>query len=163
MIRRCALLVALALAGCPAPTPPAQVRPVIRVGFDPCDECLMTVSEARFAAAYVTQGGETRRFDDIGDMLRYRAAHPEAVARFWVQDFQGGGWLPAAEAHFVQCAALRTPMSSGLVALSTSAAAAALASEKQGRVLGFDALLLLPAAQIGVVDSAARSARPAAE
>ena len=43
--------------------------PEILYGQDSCDECAMIINIQRYAASYVTEGGDVRRVDDIGGML----------------------------------------------------------------------------------------------
>jgi copper chaperone NosL len=97
----------------------------------------MIINEARFAAAYVTKQGTTRRFDDIGDMLFFYATHAEDVAVFWVHDYETASWLHAAPAYFVMSKAIHTPMAHGVVAVSAKERAQALAGQTQGEVLTF--------------------------
>lgn len=98
--------------------------PEIRYGEDVCDQCGMIISEPRFAAAYVTTEGETRRFDDIGDMIMYHMEMGEDVAVFWVHDFETAEWLRADEATLAYIEDLITPMGSGLIAFADPDAAA---------------------------------------
>ena len=58
----------LALAGCGGAADTTQ-PPEILYGQDVCDECDMIISEEKYAAAYWTEEGEARRFDDVGEML----------------------------------------------------------------------------------------------
>jgi copper chaperone NosL len=115
--------------------------PVIRYGEDICDHCQMIISEARFAASYVTEAREVRRFDDIGNMMLHLAEKKEAVAVFWVHDYESEEWLPAEEAHFVVSSAIHTPMGHGVVALASAERAASLAEEWDGRVFQFNELV----------------------
>ncbi|GIX48543.1 MAG: hypothetical protein KatS3mg131_2754 [Candidatus Tectimicrobiota bacterium] len=130
------LLLALLGAGCRSSVDP-DAPPDIRYGEDACDQCRMLISEPRYAAAYVTRQGEVRRFDDIGDMLLYDAAHGEEVLRFWVHDYATAAWLPAAQAVFVYSRALSTPMAHGIVAFGDPQPARELAARVQGEILSF--------------------------
>jgi copper chaperone NosL len=114
--------------------------PDIRYGEDVCDLCGMIISEARFAAGYITAEGETRRFDDIGNMVAYHLEMGEDVAVFWVHDYETAVWLRADEATLAYVADLITPMGSGLVAFADpDAAAEAVAGG--GEVMDFPTLL----------------------
>lgn len=127
---------AILLISC-QPRPSLEAPPEIRYGEDVCDLCHMIINEARFAAAYVTRQGEVRRFDDIGDLVAYHAAHAEAVAAFWVHDYDTEEWLRAEQATFVVSDAFHTPMGHGIVAVADAARAQELAASVEGRVVAF--------------------------
>ena len=101
----------------------------------------MIISDPRFASSYVTQQGETRRFDDIGDMLIFHSEQGEDVAGFWVHDYETEEWVRADDAFFVASDAITTPMDHGVVAFSQESRAEAMAVEVQGMVMDFDGLL----------------------
>lgn len=140
MTRRTFLLVlcAFGVTGCQGSQ---EQTPPIRYGRDRCDQCGMIISEARFAAAYLTRHGQWRFFDDLGDMLAYHSAHGEDVAVFWVHDYETDRWLKATEAFFVKSSELPTPMGHGIVAVGSRERAEELASRVQGQVLTFTELL----------------------
>ncbi len=137
-------LMSVITLGCAGPSVQLDKPPDIRYGEDMCDQCRMIISEARFAAAYVTSSGEVRRFDDIGGMLRFRAEHNEDVAVYWVHDYETEEWLKADQAYFVVSDGVQTPMGFGIVALGDRQRAQRLAEEKQGKVLTFEELLAQP-------------------
>lgn len=97
--------------------------PEILYGQDVCDECNMIINEPRHAAAYVTAGGEARRFDDIGDMLAYNQRNQADVHQFWVHDYNTEAWVKAAEAFFVVRSGQPTPMGWGILAFADQASA----------------------------------------
>lgn len=112
--------------------------PRIAYGEDVCDECSMIIAEERFAAAYVTVDGKSRRFDDIGGMLNYDREHGEDVAVYWVHDINSHTWLDAADAFFVVESGLVTPMGHGVVACADEMTAEAVAyGTDEARILGF--------------------------
>ncbi len=115
--------------------------PEIRLGEDVCDACGMIISEARFAAAYYTDTGEVRQFDDIGDMCRYQLQNGENVARFWVHDYDTEEWIQAENAVFVRGDGLYTPMASGIVAFSNPDRASEFAGGANGQTMSFDRLM----------------------
>ena len=110
--------------------------PDIRYGEDSCERCLMIINEARFATAYVTDAGETRRFDDIGGMVAYIDEISEDVAVFWVHDFDSEEWLKAQEAFYVE-SQQQTPMGFGIIAFADQQRADQWAAENDGVVLSF--------------------------
>jgi len=130
------------LAACtPGPTEPSP--PEIIYGQDVCDACGMIISEARFAAGAVLEDGETLKFDDIGDMLRYQGSHPDLeVAAWFVHDTPSEAWLNAVAATYVVSPAISSPMGSGLAAFADPGPAASFAAEVDGEVLGWDQIRL---------------------
>ncbi len=111
--------------------------PQIVYGVDPCDRCLMIINEARFAAAYITGSGETRRFDDIGGMAAYKDEVKEDIVAYWVHDFETESWLKAEDAFFVG-SEQQTPMGFGIVAFSDQQAAKKWSDEHGGTMLTFE-------------------------
>jgi copper chaperone NosL len=114
-----ALLGAAALAcGTPGPVP-------IVFGEAPCDHCHMTIVDRRFAAELVTRTGKVYAFDDAGCLATFTVSGlvgPEQVHSAWVTDFRRPGTLlPAQDAIFLRTEAVRTPMSSSLVAVPRAA------------------------------------------
>lgn len=132
----CLLLVSLFIMGCSSDRS-LDTPPDIRYGEDICDQCRMIISEARFAAGYVTTQGTERRFDDIGDMLLFHTKHAEDVAVFWVHDYDTEEWIRADQAFFVLSKALHTPMGHGVVATRTQSRATEIATRTKGVVLSF--------------------------
>lgn len=135
-----ALLLGACAQGASSPAPPE-----IRYGEDLCDECNMIISDARFAAAYayeVSPGRyESKAFDDIGDMLLHAEKHTDdAVAEWYVHDYDSEEWLDASAAHYVMSADLPTPMGYGIIAYADAAAADTKAAEVSGMILSWDEL-----------------------
>jgi copper chaperone NosL len=120
-----------------------DATPEIAYGRDLCDQCGMSIDEARFAASYVTESGETRRFESISDMFAYDLEHNETVYRYWVHDFETEEWVRGDEASFILSDNIITPMGVGLVAAATQERADAIAAEWDGTVLSFDYVMTL--------------------
>lgn len=140
MTRRAFLAVffSLSLSGCQSSR---ERFPQIRYGRDTCARCGMIISEARFAAAYLTREGTWRFFDDIGDMLAFSKAHREDVAIWWVHDYETEAWLKADSTFFVKSSELHTPMGHGIVAVTRRERAEQLARQVQGQLFTFAELL----------------------
>jgi copper chaperone NosL len=141
----CTTLILLLLTAACSSTADLDTPPEIRYGEDVCDRCGMIINEARYAASYVTNTGEVRRFDDIGGMFAYTQEMPENVNVYWVHDYDTEEWIKGNEAHYVAADTLRTPMGFHIVALSTLERAESLASESGGTVHTFDSLMSLAA------------------
>lgn len=128
----------LALTGCPGAASSPDGPPSMRYAVDPCDRCQMIVSEERFAAAYVTPGGEARRFDDLGCLTSLLQERPEPVREVWTHDHETRAWLRGRAAVIVRAPGLVTPMGTGLVAVADEERARALAARTGGAVLTYD-------------------------
>lgn len=116
--------------------------PEILYGQDICSNCNMIISEENHASAYWTADGEARRFDDLGEMLKYIQSHGEERASTWVHDVNTAEWLPAEEAWIVMNTGLMTPMGTGVVAFAHEEDARALAFDQSGAmVLTFDEVM----------------------
>lgn len=122
------------------PVPPAARCPVC--GMYP----------ARFpawAAQLIFADGAAHFFDSAVDLFLFLAdpatfdagRRREDVAALYVTDFASRGWVDARRAHFVAGSDARGPMrGADLPAFASTAAAAAFAAERGGRVIGFDAV-----------------------
>jgi copper chaperone NosL len=116
--------------------------PEIIYGQDVCSECNMIINEANFASAYWTADGEARRFDDVGEMLKFMHENPEDRGSIWVHDVNTAEWLRAENAWIVMNAGLMTPMGTGVVAVANGEDARALAFDQpEAVVMTFDEFL----------------------
>lgn len=129
------MIVFLTISACSS-SPNFDEPPDIRYGEDICDRCIMIISEARYASAYVTKSGEIRRFDDIGGMVAHEDELREDVAVFWVHDYETEEWLKAKEAVYVK-SQQQTPMGFGIVAFAEREQAEAWADQHDGTLLTY--------------------------
>lgn len=108
-------------AGRPGEGGPAEIA----YGTARCDQCGMVISEPRFAATW-QDGGQVRRYDDIGCLARGSGARLAAgQGRAYVHDGAHGAWIEATSAVFVRSPGIRTPMGYGVVAFADRQTAAA--------------------------------------
>ena len=114
--------------------------PEIRYGEDICEQCGMIISEARYAASYVTTAGDVRLFDDVGGMLVYDVQNEEDVHIYWVHDFNTEEWIKADTAVYVLSNDLATPMGWGLAAFAQAADAEQFMAENGGVITTWDDL-----------------------
>jgi len=134
----CALLATLILAAC-APDGD-ESPPEIVYGQNTCDACGMIIDEPRFASALLLENGETRKFDDVGDMFVYAAAHADQPVRAWfVHDRDSEKWVRGEKAFYVFSASIASPMGHGIAAFGERAAAEAFAADVDGQVFDFEA------------------------
>lgn len=116
--------------------------PVIRYGKENCARCRMTISDARFAAAWREPSGTEVHFDDIGCMVFLQAErNPASATQFWVRDYATEVWLDAPSASYAVSDSIRSPMSYGVAASATAAGAEHIVKESaQARVAQWEAL-----------------------
>jgi copper chaperone NosL len=115
--------------------------PEIRFGMDTCAACGMIISDARFAAGTILTNGETRIFDDIGEMLIYHMDNPtEQVVAWFVHDYLSEKWVNGESAYYVAESDLTTPMGYGIAAFATKETAEAFIDEHGGMIYKLDDL-----------------------
>jgi copper chaperone NosL len=140
------LLVALTLLVAACASAEASGPPDIKYGRDICVNCGMIISEARFATAYRTPGGEEKKFDDLGDMVVYGIDSGELAqaSGVWVHDFETEEWTEATSAFYVPTLAAATPMGHGILAFSDRERAEQFATDLDGEVIDWATVVQLP-------------------
>ncbi len=102
---------------------PGGPRP-IAFGEEPCTHCHMTVADPRFTAEAITPAGKTFVFDDVGCLASWLLESGTPIRAAWVASFLApANWIPADSAMYLKTSSIRTPMSSGLIALRPGAEA----------------------------------------
>lgn len=128
------LLLSLMLAGCGSPGPRT-----VRYGAELCEHCHMTVSDPRFGGQLVTRKGRVFVFDDAGCLATFvntGMVRPDEVQSVWVNDFlDSRNLLEAGAATYLEVQDLRTPMGSGVIAVSSPHEADSLVTITGGRIL----------------------------
>ncbi|MBI4308341.1 MAG: nitrous oxide reductase accessory protein NosL [Chloroflexi bacterium] len=141
-LRRVLTLAALVLVVGACGAPPGVARPPeVRYGRSVCDRCGMIISDERFACGYVLKSGETRIFDDIGEMVEELRERRPIDAAVFVHDYETKGWIRAEGASFVYSVDVRSPMGGGLAAFTSRERAQALASRYGEAAVTWDKLL----------------------
>jgi copper chaperone NosL len=116
----------------------SETKPVeILYGQDICERCKMIISEKAYSAEYILPGGEARKFDDIGCMIRFQneeETNRNKILAQYVRDYNTGDWIDATTAHFVSSKAIITPMGHGLAAFKDKESARRLARNLDGTV-----------------------------
>ncbi|CAB1128825.1 conserved protein of unknown function [Candidatus Hydrogenisulfobacillus filiaventi] len=135
------LMLAAWLGGCG----PAAGPVPIHYGSDRCAECHMLIVHRRFAAQLLERDGRREKFDDLGCLLQWVAAHGGwgGVQAAWVKDYRTRRWLPVQQAAYVYDPGVASPMGYDLLAFRSRAAAAAVMDRQRepGLVLSFAGLL----------------------
>jgi len=101
----------------------------------------MIISDPRFACAYYSGNiHDWRKFDDIGCMfvLLRRDRYERETA--YVHDFETTSWIEGEEATFVISGAIKTPMSTGIVAFSLATDAESFVKKNGGETYSFSGL-----------------------
>jgi copper chaperone NosL len=123
------------------PAAPQHGPEPIAWGRDTCARCRMHLSEPGYAGELRDRHGVLQKYDDVGCLVAAIVdAHAE-VPEAWVEDHEGGGFVPLLTAHLVDAAAVRTPMGHGVVAFARSGAAQAFAEAHDGRLVTLEELL----------------------
>jgi copper chaperone NosL len=96
--------------------------PSVAFDLDACEQCRMTISDRRYAAAATTAGGRTVRFDSLECLAAWIEDADEAPRALWVTDALAPGVLvPLAAVRFHRGAPGSTPMGMGFVAVRADA------------------------------------------
>ena len=102
----------------------------------------MTLTDQRFAGEVLTTTGKTVVVDDVACLTAWLAEYRRPVASAWVIDFaEPTDWLRADSAVYLQSDTIRTPMSSGLIALRPGRQADSVRTVLGGRLLTWSEVL----------------------
>jgi copper chaperone NosL len=139
----CALVAVIAGVVLLWPGPGSGPEP-IRWGRDTCAGCRMPLDRPGFAGEMRDHDGTLTKYDDVGCLLRAIFAAHREVPEAWVEDHDGGGFVPLVAAHLVRAAGAGTPMGFDIVAFEGEASARAYAAAHAGEVLGLEDVLRRP-------------------
>ncbi|MDB5263078.1 MAG: hypothetical protein JWQ14_2359 [Adhaeribacter sp.] len=122
----------------------------IAYGSENCHHCQMTISDNRYGAELVTKKGKAFKFDSIECLAAYvqEKSQPEAELLL-VTDFERPGqFMNAHEATYMQSEHQPSPMGLNLTAFADQAGAAAMAQEKNGKLLSWLQVLKLKVEEV---------------
>jgi copper chaperone NosL len=143
-MRRCAVLLSLAIFVGACSEDHADGPPTVHLGDSTCDHCGMIISDGRFASATIIEGprgSEALLFDDFNCQIGYESDHDDVVVMArWVRDYDTSEWLPASDATFLASHRLHTPMASQTAAFASEAGAQSARDELGGELLTLDDL-----------------------
>jgi copper chaperone NosL len=98
----------------------SEIKPVDIYPEDICSHCRMAISDQRFASEIITVADEVFKFDDLGCMERFKEKSSDLkIVAVFVKDYASKNWIPHESSTIVQTS-IKTPMSSGKVALADS-------------------------------------------
>ena len=111
----------------------------VRYGEDVCERCKMIISDKRFAAQFITEGGEAKKYDDTGCMvedLKDAEKRGEKTIAVFVSDYNTGEWLDAGKAFYLANGELKSPMGYNIAAFGSVEELNASPLSKTGKALG---------------------------
>lgn len=144
------LVVIVASAVLLSPDGAAGPQP-IAYGHDACSSCRMIITRPGFGGETRAPDGRIAMYDDLGCLLA--AARDGKTGEGWIEDHEGGGFVPMRASHWVKGSAIETPMGHGIVAFRDERAAAAFAAKNKAAVVPLEALLAESAARPAQADA----------
>ncbi len=116
----------LALAAC-AKSGPQEIT----LGKDQCENCKMSITDAKYATQLETEKGRNYKFDDISCMQSYATSNPDKAknAKTYVADFPSGEFFDSSTATFINGGSIKSPMGGNTQAYKNKAAAEKAAQE----------------------------------
>ena len=105
----------------------------ISVGKDQCDNCKMTISDAKYATQLITEKGRNYKFDDLSCMKDYEISNTESTvnAKMYVVDFPSGKFIESNTATFIKGGDIKSPMGGNTQAFQNKDAAVKAAANLQ--------------------------------
>lgn len=91
-------------------------------GEDICESCKMIISESEFAAQYVLQNHEIKKFDEIGCMVQFinKNENLNKIKALYVKDFVLHNWIDGKNAYYIKNEKIKTPMGHSILAFENS-------------------------------------------
>jgi copper chaperone NosL len=116
-----------------------------KIGKDACDDCKMTIMDAKFGGEIITKKGRTYKFDDahcVGNFIKSGTVKQKDIAQTVFANHQKENtFLDAKAAQFVVSEQLKSPMNSNAAAFKDKAVAEQKAKETNGTVKNWDKLI----------------------
>jgi copper chaperone NosL len=131
------LIIAMGATGCGAE--PQKIA----YGKDLCDECRMTIMDAKFGAEIVTKKGKAFKFDDahcISQFLKSGKVKQDEVGHTLFVDYENGDFIDAGKTMFVVSPQLKSPMNSNAAAFVHKKSADEVAVMTKGKVVDWPTL-----------------------
>jgi len=106
----------------------------MRYDRDTCARCRMRISQPGQGGELRDPRGKLSKYDDVGCLLVALWSEHREVTDAWVEDHEGGGFVPLTAAWFAIGASSETPMGFGVTAFRDEGAARAHALRHGGTV-----------------------------
>ena len=111
----------------------------IKLGKDNCHFCKMTISDARYGAAYLTGKGKTFKFDDIKcmqDFLKTAEIFVSPNDQVWLVNYSSPhALLPLEKAFLLEGGNLKTPMNGNIAVFESEAESKKMALSLQANLI----------------------------
>ncbi len=109
----------------------------IAIGKDQCDNCKMTITEAKYATQLITEKGKTYKFDDIRCMDDYASSNPDqsSGSTTYVVDFPTGDFIKTQNASLIKGGSIKSPMGGNTQAYSDKSAANEAAEQSGAEII----------------------------
>ncbi len=117
----------------------------LKLGFDNCHFCKMTISDARFGAELVTTKGKIYKFDDthcILDYLKTKSIESANIKNIYLSNYSGNHQLiDVKNALLLKAAELRSPMAGNVAAFNLQDSLASVQKRFSGTIVSWSELI----------------------
>lgn len=98
----------------------------IKLNYDTCDFCKMTISNAKYASELITKKGRCYKFDDVSCMIKYLKDNSDlANAELFVTNYSNENqFIPVTKGFYLLGGTVRGPMGGKVVAFDSDKKAA---------------------------------------
>ena len=118
-----------------------QTEPIV-INKDNCAECMMTITDLKYASEYVTDKGRVYKFDDNHCIVNYLQKNGNVAGNAYFSDFNEPNILLKNDAAvLVKSELLRAPMGGNVVAFKNEEAAKTFLADKQGDIVTWQSVL----------------------
>jgi NosL protein len=125
------------------PTQRSGPEPIV-FGRDACAHCRMHISQPGFGGEVRDRNGVLTKYDDVGCMLQAMVAMHREIPEAWVEDHDGGGFVPLLTAQLVRTEDGGTPMGYGIVAFADATVATTYAQAHGGQAVSLEDVMKAP-------------------
>ncbi len=110
----------------------------IKLNYDKCNYCEMSISDGRFGAEIITDKGRAYKFDDIKCLFEYIKENNKMVSSWYVNHYLDKNVLIDAEkAFYIKNETLKSPMGGNIAAFKSLNEASIMAEKFNEKVLNW--------------------------